>query len=220
MTWNAVSNSLGAMRGWQRPGVKRPDNVVPRLGHTESVRIRVDFTSYRWMRRQAGGTGEPQGEGLVNVVSSNKRNVAETLEPNWYVTGCSLFDWEHTATYVTGEKIPPTPRRVVQMELGKPVTVPGRFVLSGRSAARQSGAVAGKGGWRKQTPCCNGGDTGMQHVRRRKPCPLPSGLSSRDDRLNPLENPERLVPNRGFLANRRTVKSRPSGRGPSSHRGG
>ncbi len=38
MTWNAVSNSLGAARGWQQPGVKRPDNVVPFEAH----RIRED----------------------------------------------------------------------------------------------------------------------------------------------------------------------------------
>lgn len=140
------------------------------------------------MRRQAGGTGEPQGEGLINAVIFNKRNVADALGPKWYVTGCSPLDWEHTATYVTGERIPPTPCRVVQMELGKPIIAPGGFVPTGRSAARQSVAVAGRGGWRKRRSCCNGGDTGMQHVRRRKPCPLPSGLSSRDDRVSPLGN--------------------------------
>lgn len=216
MTWNAVSNSLGAARGRQRPGVKRPDNVVPLRGHTESVRTSVESTSYRWMRRKAGGTGEPEGEGLINVVISNKRNVADTLEPKRYVTGCfSLRMRTHCHTR-DRRRDPTHPRRVVQMELGKPIIAPGGFVLTGRSAARQSVAVAGRGGWRKRRSCCNGGDTGMQHVRRRQPCPLPSGLSSRDDRLNPLENPERLWLDLGFPTNRRTVKSRPSGRDPSS----
>ena len=48
----------------------------------------------------------------------------------------------------------------------------------GRGAARRTVAVAGRGWRRKRRPRCNGADTGMEHARRRKPCPLPPGHAS------------------------------------------
>ena len=59
--------------------------------------------------------------------------------------------------------------------------------LGGRGAARRTVAVAGRGWRRKRRPRCNGVDTGMEHARRRKSCPLPSGRPSRERHPNLVE---------------------------------
>ena len=175
MTWIAVSNSLGTARDRQRSGVKRPDNVIPRMGRVVVVRLQRGLCQY-----QGGQDARLAGrvnvcEWLINVVKSDRRKVTDTPGPN----GAS-----QVVSFHGGDTLPSCdrridhthPRRVVQTELGKPDTVPIDFVSLGRNAARGSDAVAGRGGWKKRMPCCNGADTGLQQVRRRKSCPLPTGL--------------------------------------------
>lgn len=61
-------------------------------------------------------------------------------------------------------------------------------------------------------PYCNGADTGLKQVRRRKSCPLPTGLH----REMTGKYPKRTSTVLAFSFNRRTVNRCPSGRVPSS----
>ena len=175
MTWIAVSNSLGTARGWQRPGVKRPDNVIPRMGRVVVVRSQRGLCQY-----QGGQDARLAGrvnvcERLINVVSINRRKVTDTPEPKGVSQAVSLSS-RGTLPLRDRRTDRTHPRRVVQTELGKPDIAPIDFTLLGRKTARGSDAVAGRGGWRKQMLRCNGVDTGLKQVRRRKLCPLPTGL--------------------------------------------
>ena len=127
MTWIAVSNSLGTARGWQRPGVKRPDNVIPHMGRVVVVRSQHGLCQY-----QGGQDARLAGrvnicERLINVVKIDRRKVTDTPEPN----GTS-----QVAPVVAGGTLPSCdrrkdrthPRRVVQTELGKPDIAPIDFV--------------------------------------------------------------------------------------------
>ena len=175
MTWIAVSNSLGTARDRQRSGVKRPDNVIPLLGRVVVVRLQRGLCQY-----QGGQDARLAGrvnvcEWLINVVRNDRRKVTGTPEPNGASQVVSL-PHRGTLPLCDRRKDHTHPRRVVQTELGKPDTVPIDFVSLGRNAVRGSVAVAGRGGRKKRMPCCNGADTGLQQVRRRKSCPLPTGL--------------------------------------------
>ena len=108
------------------------------------------------------------------------------------------------------------PRRVVQTELGKPDIAPSDLVSLGRKAARRTYAVAGIGGRRKRTPCCNGTDTGLKQVWRRKSCPLPTGLHREMTGTTPKRTSDSASAGLVFSFNRRTVNHRPSGRVPAS----
>ena len=175
MTWIAVSNSLGTARGRQRSGVKRPDNVIPRMGRVAVVRLQRGLCQY-----QGGQDARLAGrvnvcEWLINVVRSDRRKVTDTPGPNG---GSQVVPLHRGDTLPSCDRRTDHthPRRVVQTELGKPDTVPIDFVSLGRNAARGSVAVAGRGCRKKRMPCCNGADTGLTQVRRRKSCPLPTGL--------------------------------------------
>ena len=175
MTWIAVSNSLGTARGWQRPGVKRPDNVIPHMGRVVVARSQHGLCQY-----QGGQDARLAGrvnvcERLINVVSINRRKVTDTPEPKGASQAVSLLT-RGTLPSCDRRTDCTHPRRVVQTELGKPDIAPFDFMLLGRRTARGSDAMAGRGGWKKRMLHRNGADTGLKQVRRRKSCPLPTGL--------------------------------------------
>ena len=122
---------------------------------------------------------------LVNVVIEDRAYGDYRLWPKWHVVGCSSLHWEHVVTSTTGGQAAPNPFTCHARNSVSPYLCPALLSL-GRPTARKAVGGAGKGGWKKRMPRCNGVDTGMKHARRRKPCPLPSGLSSRDDRLKPV----------------------------------
>ena len=178
MTWIAVSNSLGTARGWQRPGVKRPDNVIPHLGRVAVVRSQHGLCQY-----QGGQDARLAGrvnvcERLINVVKIDRRKVTDTPEPNGTSQVVSVTRGG-TLPSCDRRKDRTHPRRVVQTELGKPDITPIDFVSLGRRTARGSDVVAGIRGWKKRMPHCNGVDTGLKQVRRRKSCPTSNWSASR-----------------------------------------
>ena len=109
--------------------------------------------------------------------------VAATLGPKGCVVGPVPDVWTGAAAMTTGEQTAPVP---VVLSLRNSVS-PSLRPFAGREAARRPDAAAGRGGWRKRRPRCNGVDTGMEHARRRKSCPLPSGRPSRERHPNLVE---------------------------------
>ena len=140
--------------------------------------------------------------------------VAFALEPKRCGVGFTLPEWVDAATQTPGEQTVPNPILLQKRNSVSPSLRPAR----GRRAARRSVAVAGKGRRRKRMPRCNGADTGMKHARQGNLCPLPSGRSSRDDRLNPeRKHPERLAPDRMLFTTKGVHYSPPVGeRGSAS----
>ena len=123
---------------------------------------------------------------LINVVIGS--------EPTVIIGSDQNGEWSVVLFYIgdTSSLAPPAKRQhlnhsVPYTELGKPVSLPYSLELllkgQGKPTARKAVGGAGKGGWKKRMLRCNGVDTGFERTRRRKSCPLPSGLSSRDDRL-------------------------------------
>ena len=215
MTWIAVSNSLGTARGRQRPGAKRPDNVIPHPGRTAVARLQAGLCQHQGGRdaRLAGRVNSR--ERSINVVKIDRRKVADAPGPKGTSQAVSVG---------IGDTLPPCdrridrthPRRVVQAELGKPDIAPVDPVSPGRKAARRSDAVVGKGGRRKRMSLCNGADTGLRQVRRRKSCPLPTGLHREMTGTTPRQTIDAASAASMISFNRRTVNVRPSGRVPAS----
>ena len=177
----AANRSLRAVHRWQRRCAKRPDNVPPRIRGPATARKPMESASY------TSGQGTRLA-GKVNVRECadkcrdvEQAEVANTLEPKWYVVRSPLPQWGDAAISTTGKQATPNPALLHRRNSVSPSLRP----FGGRGAARRTVAVAGKGWWRKQMPRCNGADTGMEHVRRGNPCQLPPGRSLRDDLSNP-----------------------------------
>ncbi len=154
-------------------------------------------------------------ERLINVVNTDRRKVTDTPEPNG-VSQVVSVDTRGTLPSCDRRIDRTHPRRVVQTELGKPDIAPSDLVSLGRKAARWTDAVAGIGGRRKRTPCCNGADTGLKQVRRRKSCPLPTGLHREMTGRTPKRTSDSASAGLVFSFNRRMVNRCPSGRVPTS----
>ncbi len=210
----AVSNSLGTARDWQRSGVKRPDNVIPfGAGCDREIATRTLPVPGGRDARLAGRVNVCKW--LINVVKIDRRKVTDTPEPNGVSQVVSVHSGD-TLPLRDRRKDHTHPRRVVQTELGKPDIAPSDFELLGREAARRTDAVAGRGGRRKRTPCCNGADTGLKQVWRRKSCPLPTGLHREMTGRTPKRTPDSASAGLVFSFNRRMVNRCPSGRVPTS----
>lgn len=124
---------------------------------------------------------------LINVVIEDRAYGDYGLWPKWHVVGYASLHWAYVVTSTTGGEAAPDPFLCHARNSVSPYPCPALLGL-GRPTARKAVGDAGKGGWRKRMPRCNGADTGMQHARQRKLCPLPSGLSSRDDWLKPARS--------------------------------
>ena len=206
--WNgtgyAANRSLRAVHRWQRRCAKRPDNVPPRNRGPATVRKPVESASYT----------SGQGARLAGMVNASEcadkcryvdqAEVADTLEPKWYVVRFSLQEWGNAATRTTGKQATPNPALLHRRNSVSPSPRP----LRGRGAARRTVAVAGRGWWKKRMPCRNGVDTGLKHARRGNPCPLPPGRSLRDDLPNPPKG-ARIGLRRSGRPRRRGNQTRP-----------
>ena len=93
---------------------------------------------------------------LINVVKLNRLKVLISLGQNGKGYGWGALVSSHVIL------IPPANRQalthcVLKAELGKPVFLP----VLGQLTERKTYGNAGRGGWKKRMPTCNGLDTGF-----------------------------------------------------------